>query len=72
MERSEITMIYPCSGIEEIGTGQGHLNSYNSKKGPWVTKEKAREICPRRINLLTSGEFALCPICEAINLENWK
>lgn len=65
MKESEITMIYPCPGNNKIGTEQGHLHAYKSKTGPWVTKETARELCPRRINLLTSGEYVLCPICKS-------
>ena len=61
------TIIYPCAGTEELGLPQGHLYGYNSKDGPFVTKAKARESCPIRINLLTSGEYVLCPICRMYN-----
>lgn len=60
----KLITIYPCSGTKELGLPQNHLYGYDSKEGPFVTKGKARELCPRRINLLTSGEFILCPICE--------
>jgi len=64
MKKSKITTIYPCFGTEELGIPQNHIYRLNSKKGQFVTKEKARELCPERINLLTSGEYVLCPICQ--------
>lgn len=63
MEDSTKT-IYPCSGTEELGLPQGHLYGYESKTGPFVIKATARKLCPNRRNLLTSGEFILCPICR--------
>lgn len=64
MKESENRTIYPCPGIEEIGASQEHAYRWESKEGPLITKGKASELCPRRINLLTSGEYVLCPICQ--------
>jgi hypothetical protein len=64
MEDSKKTIIYPCKGTEKLGLLPGHLYGYNSKTGPFVTKLEARELCPERRYLLTSGEFTLCPICR--------
>ncbi|MCW8966537.1 MAG: hypothetical protein OQK82_07615 [Candidatus Pacearchaeota archaeon] len=64
MTKSENRIIYPCQGIAEIGTSQDHAFRWGSKEGPLITKEKASELCPRRINLFKSGEYVLCPLCQ--------
>jgi hypothetical protein len=64
MKESKTITIYPCFGTEELGILQNHLYNYNLT-GSFVTKGKARKLCPERTNLLTSGEYVLCPICQS-------